>query len=190
MSQNLLLGLASIIFLGIVAEWLAWRIRLPSILLLLLFGFIAGPITGLLDPDIMFGDLLLPIVSLAVAIVLFEGGLHLRIEELRHTRSTIRNLITIGALVSFTIGSLAAYYILHMTLEISLLIGAILIVTGPTVIVPLLRHLRPSGQVGSILKWEGIVIDPIGAILAVLVFQVIIAEGFCEGIGIALINLL
>ncbi len=190
MSQYLLVGLASIVFLGIIAEWIAWQVRLPSILLLLLFGFIAGPITGLLNPDVMFGDLLLPVVSIAVAIILFEGGLHLQLKELRNTRSTLRNLITIGALVSFVIGTLAAYYILHMALEISLLTGAILIVTGPTVIVPLLRHLRPSGQVGSILKWEGIIIDPIGAILAVLVFQVIIAEGFGEGIGIALVSLL
>lgn len=174
----MLFGLISIIILGIGAELLAWRLHLPSILLLLVFGFVAGPVTGLLNPDALFGDLLLPIVSLAVAIILFEGGLNLRLTELRKIGGVVRNLVTVGILVSWLIGSAAAYYILNLDLPLSILLGAILVVTGPTVIMPLLRYLRPGGQVASILKWEGIIIDPIGAILAVLIFEIIVAGGF------------
>ncbi len=190
MADNLLLGLASIIILGIGAEWLAWRLRLPSILLLLIFGFIAGSVTGFLKPDEMFGDLLLPIVSLAVAIILFEGGLNLKISELRRIGSVVRNLVTIGVLVTWLIGGAAAFFLLNLELPLAILLGAILVVTGPTVIIPLLRHLRPGGQVGSILKWEGIVIDPIGAVLAVLVFEVIIASGPQEATALVITSLL
>ena len=190
MSEYLVIGFASIIVLGIGAEWLAWRLRLPSILLLLIFGIIAGPVTGFLNPDALFGDLLLPIVSIAVAVILFEGGLNLRISELRQVGSVVRNLITVGVLVTWLVGAVAAYFLLNLDLALALLLGAILVVSGPTVIMPLLRHLRPSGQVGSILKWEGIVIDPIGAILALLVFEAILAGGFHEAITVTVLVLL
>jgi len=169
--EHLLVGLACIIAFAIGASWLAWRLRLPSILLLLLFGFVAGPATGILKPDELFGDLLSPIVSLSVAIILFEGGLSLRVKELREVGNVVRNLVSIGALATWIIVAGAAHLILDFGFEMSLLLGAIMVVTGPTVIVPLLRHIRPIGQVGTILKWEGIVIDPIGAMLAVLVFE-------------------
>ena len=171
MHEHLLTGLTCIIALAIGASWLAWRLRLPSILLLLLFGFIAGPATGILKPDELLGDLLSPIVSLSVAVILFEGGLSLRVKELREVGSVVRNLVSIGALITWIIVAGAAHLILGLNLEMSLLLGAIMVVTGPTVIVPLLRHIRPTGQVGAILRWEGIVIDPIGAMLAVLVFE-------------------
>jgi NhaP-type Na+/H+ or K+/H+ antiporter len=190
MDQSLLLGLASIVILGIGASWLAWRLRLPSILLLLIFGFVAGSVTGFLNPDELFGDLLLPVVSLSVAIILFEGGLNLRIAELRKTGGVVRNLITVGVLVTWLIGTGAAYFVLGLDIELAVLLGAILVVTGPTVIQPLLRYLRPRGQVGSILKWEGIVIDPIGVILAVLVFEVIVAGGFQEATTLVVVSLL
>jgi NhaP-type Na+/H+ or K+/H+ antiporter len=169
--------LASIITLGIAAEWLAWRIQLPSILVLLIFGFIAGPISGFLDPDALLGDLLFPIVSISVAIILFEGGASLRLQELKAIQGTVRNLVTIGALVTWLLAAAAAYYLLELPLAPAVLLGAILVVTGPTVIVPLLRHVRPVHQVASTLKWEGILIDPIGAILAVLVFEAVLAGG-------------
>ena len=177
MTENILLGLACIVILGVAASWLAWRLRLPSILLLLIFGFIAGPATGFLNPDALFGDLLLPIVSLSVAIILFDGGLGLNLAGLRKTGSVVLRLITLGALVTWVAGAAVAYYVVGLEPELALLLGAILIVSGPTVILPILRQLRPSGQVGTVLRWEGIVIDPIGAILAVLVFQAIIASG-------------
>ncbi len=173
-------GLALVILLGISAQWLAWRLRLPSILLLLLFGFAAGPLAGIVDPDLrlidpdkIFGELLFPIVSVSVAIILFEGGLSLRFAELERLGGVVRNLVTVGALVSWGLTAVAARWCIFDSWDLSLLLGAILVVTGPTVIVPLLRHVRPSRRVGSVLRWEGIVIDPIGAVLAVLVFETI-----------------
>ncbi|MFN2179139.1 MAG: cation:proton antiporter [Candidatus Promineifilaceae bacterium] len=177
MQESIIIGLAIIIFLGISAQWLAWRFKIPAILLLLIFGFVAGPLTGLIRPDELLGDLLFPYVSVSVAIILFEGGLSLRINELRGVEGVVRLLITVGALITWGIVSLAAYTILRLDLMMSVLIGAILVVTGPTVVIPLLRQARPTRRVGSILKWEGILIDPIGATLAVLVFESIIEGG-------------
>jgi NhaP-type Na+/H+ or K+/H+ antiporter len=174
-TEHLLVALASIITLGITAVWLSWRIHLPSILVLLLAGLVAGPITGFLDPDAIFGDLLFPIVSISVAIILFEGGASLHLRELGQVRGVIRNLVTVGALVTWAVSAGAALLLLDFELEGALLLGAILIVTGPTVIIPLLRHVRPTHSVGYTLKWEGILIDPIGAVIAVLVFEAAVA---------------
>ncbi len=174
MSEEVLINLAGLIILGIGAQWLAWRLRFPSIVFLLIFGFMAGPVTGFLNPDQLLGDVLLPFVTLAVAVILFEGGLTLNIKELREIGGTVLGLVSIGVLVTWIIGGLGAYYILGLNFQISILLGAILVVTGPTVIGPLLRHIRPTGKVNDILKWEGIVIDPIGAMLAVLVFEAIL----------------
>ncbi|MDH3675548.1 MAG: cation:proton antiporter, partial [Anaerolineae bacterium] len=177
MTEELLLGIGIIVVLGITAQWLAWRFRLPSILLLLLFGFLAGPVTHLLDPEELLGELLFPFVSVSVAIILFEGGLSLRRSEIKTTGHVIRNLVTVGAAVTWVIAAGGASLILGFDLPLALLFGAILVVTGPTVIIPLLKHVRPAAQISSIAKWEGIVNDPIGAILAVLVFEAIVAIG-------------
>jgi NhaP-type Na+/H+ or K+/H+ antiporter len=175
--EQLMVQLAALLALGISASWLAWRLRFPSILLLLVVGFLTGPVTGLLNPDALLGDLLFPVVSLSVAVILFEGGLSLNVAELREIGSAIRNLATIGVLVTWVLAALSAYLLLDLDWALSILLGAILIVTGPTVIVPLLRHVRPTDRVGSAMKWEAIVNDPLGAILAVLVFEAIIAGG-------------
>jgi len=176
-AENLLVGLAAVVMLGVGAQWLAWRLRLPSILLLMLFGFLAGPeVAGWIDPDALFGDLLLPIVSLSVALLLFEGGLTLRWNEIEQQSRVVLRLVTVGALVSWLMASGAAHFMAGITWQASILLGAILVVTGPTVVGPLLRQIRPTGDVGPILKWEGILIDPVGAVLAVLVLQ-----GFLEG---------
>ena len=180
MSHNILIGLSLIIVLGIIAQWISWRFRLPSILLLLIFGFIAGPVTDILNPDFYFGELLFPIVSISVAVILFEGGLSLKLSELKAVGGVVRNLISIGLAVTWVLSSMFAVYILDMELQLAILLGAILVVTGPTVILPILRHVKPTGQVNSVLKWEGIINDPIGALLAILVFEVIIAAGFAE----------
>jgi len=172
------IGLASIVMLGIFAQWLAWKVRFPSIVLLLLFGLISGPLTGLLNPDYLFGHMLLPVVSISVAIILFEGGLGLRFSELPQVGGVVRNLVTIGTVVTWLLGTGLAILILDMKLSLAFLLGAILVVTGPTVIGPLIRQMRPTSQIGSILKWEGITIDPIGAMLSVLVFEAILAGGF------------
>jgi NhaP-type Na+/H+ and K+/H+ antiporters len=172
--ESILLNITVVVMLGIGAQWAAWRFRLPSILLLLLVGFLAGPVLGVLDPQSLRGDWLFAFVSLSIGIILFEGGLSLRLSELREVGSTVFNLITIGVLLTWGLGAAGAYYILEFDVGLSVLIGAILTVTGPTVIVPLLRHVRPKGRVGTIAKWEGITIDPVGAILAVLVLETLI----------------
>lgn len=195
MTEHILVGIASIVVLGVTAQWLAWRLHLPSILIMLLFGFIAGPVTGLLHPDEILGDLFFPFVSIAVALILFEGGLSLKIAELQKTFSVIRNLIVIGVIVTWILTATMAYFILDFPLPISVLFGAILVVTGPTVIIPLLRQIRATSRISSIVKWEGIVNDPIGALLAVLVFEAILISGFqatslaiVSGIGLTILN--
>lgn len=170
--------LTAILGLGIGAQWLSWRLKLPSIFLLLVVGFVAGPVTQFIDPDALLGDLLFPVVGLSVSLILFEGGLSLDVSELKEIGRVVRNLISIGALVTWVGAGALAYFLLDFDLALSALLGAILVVTGPTVIGPLLRHVRPRAVVGSTVKWEGIVNDPIGAILAVLVFDVIVAGGF------------
>jgi len=179
-NERVLIEFASIIVLGIGAQWLAWRLRFPSILFFLVFGFIAGPVTEFLHPDAMMGDLLLPVVSISVALILFEGGLTLRIGELKEVGKVVIILIVAGAVITWVIASISAYYILNLDWRISILLGAILVVTGPTVIGPLLSHIRPLKRISTILKWEGILIDPLGAILAVLVFEAILAENISE----------
>jgi NhaP-type Na+/H+ or K+/H+ antiporter len=189
LSQQILIAIASIVSLGIAAEWLAWRIRLPSILVLLLFGFLAGPLSGFLNPDEVLGGMLFPVVSISVAVILFEGGASLRLQDLRRIGGTVRNLVTLGALLSWLLGAAAAYIILDAGVAAALLLGAILVVTGPTVIIPLLRHVRPIHQVGTALKWEGILIDPIGAVLAVLVFEAVITGEFEAATAVAALGL-
>jgi len=190
MSEALLYGLISIVVFGVGAQWLAWRFKLPAILLLLLAGIVAGPLTNLLQPDLLLGDVLAPFISVSVGIILFEGGLSLRFSELRDIGGSVINLVSTGVIITLVIVAYSALHLFDMSLELAVLMGAILVVTGPTVIIPLLRQVRPTGQVGSILKWEGIVIDPIGAMLAVLVFEVIFASGFSEATSIAVTSIL
>ena len=146
MHEELLLSIGGIIVLAIGAQWLGWRIKMPSILFLLLFGFVAGPITGLVNPDLLLGDTLFPLVAISVGIILFEGGLTLNISELPSIGGTIARLISLGALVTWAVAGVGAHLILGMSIEMSILLGAILIVTGPTVVGPILRQVRPKGQ--------------------------------------------
>ena len=192
-TEQLLIGLAWITVVGIGTQWLAWGTRIPSILLLLAAGFILGPATGVLDPDAIFGDLLLPAVSLSVSLILFEGALGLRLRELKDSMGAIVSLVTVGALVTWLLAAAGAHLLLGFDLATAFLLGAILVVTGPTVIGPILLHVRPTGPVGRISKWEGIVIDPIGAVLAVLVFEALHAmhaAGVEEAVQGAAIDLL
>lgn len=181
--ESILLSLAAILVIGVGSQWLAWRVGLPSILLLLSAGIVVGPWQGWLKPDDLFGDLLLPGVSLAVALILYEGGLSLKVSELKKVGAVVRNLVTIGAAVTWIGSTAAAHFILGLSMSLSALLGAVLVVTGPTVIGPLLRHIRPTGAVGSVLKWEGIVIDPIGALLAVLIFEALLIGNASEAVG-------
>ncbi len=170
-SEQVIVALTGVIALGVCAQWVSGLIGVPSILLLVVLGVLAGPVTGLLDPDQVFGASLLPLVSISVALILYEGGLSLRISELRKVGRVVGKLLTLGVLVSWGVSAWAGYAILDLQPRLAVLLGAILVVTGPTVVGPLLRHVRPVGATGSVLKWEGIAIDPVGALLAVLVFE-------------------
>lgn len=169
--------LASIGVLSLFCQWLAWRVRMPAIVFLLAAGIACGPVLHYLNPEDVFGDLLFPMVSLAVAIILFEGSLTLRFSEIRGHGAMVRNLIPVGSVVTGIIGTLAAHWILDIAWEVALLFGAISVVTGPTVIAPLLRAVRPKAKLANILQWEGIIIDPVGALLAVLVYEGIVSWG-------------
>lgn len=170
-SSSLLLIFA----IGALAQWLGWLIRVPAILLLLIGGFLAGPVFQILDVDAVFGDMLFPIVSGAVAIILFEGGLTLRFHELKGaTGPVIFRLVSLGVVASWGVITWLAHMVLGFPLLLAALLGALLTVTGPTVIGPMLRTIRPKGSVRSIAKWEGIIIDPVGVVLAVLIFEVLL----------------
>jgi NhaP-type Na+/H+ or K+/H+ antiporter len=170
-SHQLLLTLGIILLLGIGGRWLAWVLKIPGILILLGFGCLAGGVSGWIRPDELFGEMLQPMVSLAVGFILFEGGLTLKLSDLRLVWRSVIGLLTVGVAVTWIGSTVAAIYLLEMQVSEALILGAVLTVTGPTVIGPLLQEIRPTGKVGIVAKWEGIVIDPIGATLAVLVFE-------------------
>jgi NhaP-type Na+/H+ or K+/H+ antiporter len=176
-------ALAAIGIAGIACQWLAWRVQLLAILFLLLAGILAGPQFGWLDPDALFGDLLFPIVSLAVAVILFEGSLTLRLEDIRGLETVVRRLVSTGLLTTWAITAVATWALMGFGWELALLFGAVVVVTGPTVIVPMLRTVRPNARIAEVLRWEGIVIDPIGALLAVLVYEFLVARGDGNALG-------
>jgi NhaP-type Na+/H+ or K+/H+ antiporter len=173
--------LVLVMLLGVTAQWIAWRIKVPSILLLLLFGLALGFWT---TPDAVLNRLagtdddfatriLLPLVSLSVAVILFEGGLTLRWGQLAGQFNAVMRLIAFSSVITWILTAVIAHYLLGLSWSVAWLLGAILMVTGPTVVGPLLRQIRPNRRLTSILQWEGILIDPVGAIAAVLVFDVI-----------------
>jgi NhaP-type Na+/H+ or K+/H+ antiporter len=187
-----MLELASIIIFGILAQWVAWKFKIPAILPLILIGLLVGPVSTLFTEDqekwiqprwdgergLFPGDSLFYFVSLAISIILFEGGLTLKRNEIKSVGPTITKLITVGSLVTFMAAGFAAHFIFGLSYEISFLFSALIIVTGPTVIGPILRNIPLRKDVSAVLKWEGILIDPIGALVAVLVFEFIsVGEG-------------
>ncbi len=187
-----MLELAGIIILGILAQWVAWRLKIPAILPLILIGLLVGPIaaeflsedgTKWIEPiwngkeGLFPGEGLYYFVSLAISIILFEGGLTLKRDEIKNIGPVITKLITIGATITFFSGGIAAHYIFDLSWELSFLFAGLIIVTGPTVITPILRNIPLKKDVSAVLKWEGILIDPIGALVAVLVFEFISVGG-------------
>jgi len=181
MQEHLLVTLAVLGILGSLAQWFAWWVKLPAILFLLLIGILVGPVFGWFNPDAIFGDLLFPIVSLSVSVILFEGSLTLKFREIKGLENVVRNMVTIGVLATWSIITVATHYLVDFDWALALLFGALVVVTGPTVIVPMLRTVRPTARISSILRWEGIMIDPIGALLAVLVFEFIISSQHGDG---------
>ncbi|MDE1264384.1 cation:proton antiporter [Vibrio aestuarianus] len=170
------LAIAAIGVLGLACQWLAWRLRLPAILFLLIAGLVVGPLTGWLQPQALLGELLFPLISLAVAVILFEGSLTLNFKEIRGVNHTVWSIVSLGALVSWGVTSAAAHYLLGFDWSLALLFGSLTVVTGPTVIVPLLRTVRPNARLSNILRWEGILIDPLGALFVVMVYEFIISS--------------
>ncbi|AYC31990.1 sodium:proton antiporter [Pseudomonas cavernae] len=180
--QQILLAIGGIGGAALACQWLAWRLRLPAILFLLLCGILVGPLLGWLDPQALFGPLLFPLVSLAVALILFEGSLTLRFSEWQEIGTVVRRMVTLGALATWAVIALATHYLLDFSWEMALLFGTLTLVTGPTVIVPMLRVIRPKASIANILRWEGIVIDPIGALLAVVVYTYIVTQDKGQGL--------
>ena len=186
--QHILLAFGGIGVAAMACQWLAWRLKLPAILFLLLTGILVGPVLGWLDPQALFGPLLMPLVSLAVALILFEGSLTLHLSEWREIGSVVHRLVTVGALSTWAIITLATHWLLGFDWLLALLFGTLTLVTGPTVIVPMLRVVRPKASIATILRWEGIVIDPIGALLAVVVYSFIISHASGDGLSHSLIT--
>ena len=187
-----MLELAGIIILGILAQWVAWRFKIPAILPLILIGLLVGPIaaefltddkTKYIEPiwngtyGLFPGDGLYYFVSLAISIILFEGGLTLKRDEIKNVGPVITKLITLGSSVTFFGAGFLAHYIFDLSWEVSFLFSGLIIVTGPTVITPILRNIPLRKDISAVLKWEGILIDPIGALVAVLVFEFISVGG-------------
>lgn len=167
--QGLVIALIGL--LGIGAQWIAWRTGWPAIALMLAAGVIAGPITGLVNPSLTFGELLEPMISIAVALILFEGGLSLNFRELRKTEGAVTRLALLGIPIGWVLGSLALYYVAGLVWPVAILFAGILVVTGPTVVLPLLRQSNVAPRPRAILKWEAIVNDPFGALCAVITYE-------------------
>ncbi len=169
--QTEALVIATVGVLGIGAQWIAWRTNWPAIVLMLAAGFLAGPILGVFNPEDTFGSLLEPMISIGVALILFEGGLSLDLRELRHSGDAVWRLATIGVAIGWALGSAAGFYVAGIVWPVAILFGGILVVTGPTVVLPLLRQSNIQTRPGSILKWEAIVNDPTGALCAVIAYE-------------------
>lgn len=170
--EDVALKLAAIGAAGIAAQWIAWRLNLPAIVLLLIAGFVAGPVTGFIDPVKDFGEVYKPVVGLAVAVILFEGGLTLNFREIAETSKAVRRIIIIAGPLTWLGAATTAHYVGNLAWPAAIILGAILVVTGPTVIMPLLRTAKLSNRPASMLRWEAIINDPIGALFAVIAFEV------------------
>ena len=177
---HFLLSIGGIALASLFCQWLAWRARLPAILFLLVAGILVGPLTGLLQPEALFGDNLFPIVSLCVALILFEGSLTLKRDEWQQVGKVVQRMVTIGALATWAVIAIGTHFLLALPWELAILFGSLTLVTGPTVIVPMLRVMRAKSSVANILRWEGIIIDPLGALLAVVIFSFIVSHGAGE----------
>lgn len=170
------IALGTIVVFGVGAMWLGRRTGIPSIVLLLLAGILAGPVTGLVDPDALLGDTLDPAVTLAVGLLLFDSGFSLQLRRLTEGRAVVLRLVSVGVLVTWVVGSAAAYLIFAFPAKVALLLGAVLVVSGPTVVGPILQASRPRPRTSQILEWEGTLLDPIGATLGIVALTVITSQ--------------
>lgn len=173
MNEHLFTGIGLVLTTGILCQWAGWLLRIPAMIILIAAGFILGPVTGLVRPDELLGNFMEPLISFSIAIILFEGGLGLKISEIKNVKFVVVQLVTAGVLITWAGCALLAWQVAGLSPSIALLAGAIFTVSGPTVVQPLLKHIRPRGPAGAILKWEGVIVDPVGVILALFVFQAI-----------------
>ncbi|UXX83367.1 cation:proton antiporter [Roseovarius pelagicus] len=169
--------------LGVGAQWVAWKMRMPAIVLMLIAGLAIGPGLGLFNPERDIGPLMGPMISVAVAIILFEGGMTLNLHTLREAAVGVRRLVIIGAPVGWLLSALALHFVAGLSWASSAVFGGIMIVTGPTVIAPLLRQARLQRRPAQLLQWEAIVNDPIGALAAVLAFEVVLITAAANTFG-------
>src|SRR5690625_413473 len=159
--------------LGIGSQWLAWKFNMPAIVVMSIAGLIVGPFLGIMNPEESFNDSYPPVISLAVDIILSECSLDLKQEEVQSVGRHIFRIATVGAFIAWILGSLTAHYIAGLSWEVAFVIGGLFVVTRPTVIMPLLRQSKLKPRVATVLKWEGIVVDPLGVLLAVFAFEII-----------------
>jgi len=176
--------------LGVGSQWLAWRLRMPAIVLMLVAGILIGPVAGVFDPARDIGALMSPMIAIAVAIILFEGGLTLNFHQLNDAAVGVKRLVFVGAPLGWLTSTLALHYAAGLSWESATVFGGILIVTGPTVIAPLLRTARLSKRPAALLQWEAIVNDPIGALAAVLAFEVVLVLNTAATVNAAIVDLL
>ena len=176
-TNQVLLGVGLILALAVGSQVLASRLRIPALIILLPAGFIAGAITTDVNPQDLLGAAFQPLVSLAVAVILYDAGMSLDLRKLRgHTRRVVIRLIAIGVPVTMVLAAVFAGLLLDMSSKAALMLGAILVVSGPTVVGPLLRFIRPTERLQRVLSWEGSLIDPVGGILVPVVFHAVAAS--------------
>ena len=169
--DTILLLVVGVAVAGVFGQWLGWKLKLPAIIPLLAIGALAGPVAGIIRPSVALGEVMRPAIGMAVAIIVFEGGLNLNLRELRSAGSGVLRLVAVALPLNWVFGTLAAHFVAGMSWPVSVLVGAILVVTGPTVIMPLLRQAKLEPRSASFLKWEAIVNDPIGATITLLVLS-------------------
>lgn len=190
MEHQVLETLGIIFLLGMLSQWVGWKFKIPVIVLLTISGLLVGPVFNIIHPHSTFGNIMHPLIELAVAIILFEGGMQLRFHELKEVGKGLKRLFTLGVILNWGIGTAVGVYIGLLDFSTSLLIAGILVVTGPTVIMPALREAKLKRSTANYLKWEGIVNDPVGALIAVLVYQYLIYEGKLSGTSVISLSLL
>lgn len=171
MEDTILLLVVGVAVAGVFGQWLGWRLKLPAIIPLLVIGALAGPVAGIVRPSVALGEVMRPAIGMAVAIIVFEGGLNLNLRELRSAGSGVLRLVAVALPLNWVFGALATHFVAGLSWPVAVLVGAILVVTGPTVIMPLLRQAKLEPRPASFLKWEAIVNDPIGATVTLLVLS-------------------
>ncbi len=190
MAMDPVAAVAMVGALGVGSQWLAWKFRMPAIVLMLAAGLVVGPVAGIFEPGRDIGQFYLPLISIAVAIILFEGGLTLNFHTLRDAAEGVKRLVFIGAPLGWFLSAVALRYGAGLSWESSAVFGGIMIVTGPTVIAPLLRSARLARRPAALLQWEAILNDPVGALAAVLALEVVLVLHTAEQIGSAFLSLI